>query len=358
MASYMAVRLTLTRKLLCIVVPALLSIALPAGAQAAPAPAFAGLEGGFAEFSQTNALTGTLSLASDRAYEGARSAHATYAGGTGNGYARGIWNVDWSDGDDVWYGGAYYLPVGFHESVQGQVDLLRWDNWESNPDSTDWGGVSIYGSDRRARLLRFGAGRDNDTLVGPFDLPEGRWFWLEVHQRLDDTGNAVSELYLDGTMVGSSARPNTYGRGIDRIRYGIVAIAAGSQAKPLEMWFDKATVGTQPAGGTAGTPPVASAPSERRAIPARAALSRRCSTDRRASRRGTLSIRAVATTCRTGSSVCRQVYRRAGKQGFAIVRKTRTCRTASQTCRTSRRVVRRKGTGTRRMVSRRCRPAS
>jgi hypothetical protein len=356
----MAVRLPLTPRLLGVAVAALLSLALPAAAQAAPAPAYAGLEGGFAEFSQTNALTGTLSLADDRAYEGSRSAHATYAGGADNGYARGIWDVDWSDGDDVWYGGAYYLPVGFHQSVQGQVDLLRWDNWASNPDATDWGGVSIYGSDRRARLLRFGAGRDNDTLVGPFDLPEGRWFWLEVHQRLDHSGNAVSEVYLDGTMVGSSTKPNTYGRGIDRIRYGIVAIAAGSQAKPLEMWFDKATVGTQPAGGTAQTPPASSAPAveQERTAPARATASRKCSTRRRVSRREALRVRVVTTTCAVGANSCRITRLRATRRGFARIRKTRTCVTASRACRTSRQLVRRKGAGTRRTASRRCRPVS
>jgi hypothetical protein len=350
----------------------LIGLAAPATAQGAPEPAFAGLESGdFEEFSQTNALTGTLSLATDRAYEGARSARATYAGGAENGYARGIWNVDWADGDDVWFGGAYYLPVGFHANVQGQVDLLRWDNWSSNPSNTDWGGVSIWGSDKHARLLRFGAGRDSDTLVGPFDLPEGRWFWLEVHQRLSAGGGAVSELYLDGKLVGGSTRPNTYGRGIDRIRYGLVAIAAGAQAKPLEMWFDKATVGTGPAGGTAASVPASAQTSTPAGVPrtappsavqpdppARAAQTRSCSTDRRAGRRGALRVRVVATTCRTGSRTCRTAYRRAGRHGFTRVRRTRTCRTASQTCRTTRQMVRRKSHGTRRTASRRCRPVA
>jgi hypothetical protein len=346
-----------TRRLLTLLVVAFAALTFAAAAQAAPQTAFAGLESGFDEFSQTNALTGTLTLSSDRAYEGARSAHATYAGGTDNGYARGIWNVDWSDGDDVWFGGAYYLPVGFHKNVQGQVDLLRWDNWETNPNSTDWGGVSIYGSDRRARLLRFGAGRDNDTLVGPFDLPEGRWFWLEVHQRLSDGGGAISEIYVDGQMVGASSEPNTYGRGVDRIRYGIVAIAAGSQAKPLEMWFDKATVGTQPAGGTAGRVPV-SAPAPKAAPPARAAaVKRTCSTDRRAGRRGALRVRVVTTTCRMAGDSCRTVRLRATRAGFTRVRRTRTCVTASRVCRTSRQLVRRKGVGSRRTANRRCSPA-
>jgi len=221
-------------------------LVIPTAATAAVQPLSATLEsGGFGEFSQTNIEEGTLAVASDRAYDGGISARATYDGGTNNGYSRGLWNVEWSDGEEVWFGAAYFLPNGFHSQIQGQVDLLRWDNWATHPDDTDWGGVSIYGSDRRARLLRFGAGRDNDTLVGPLSLPEGRWFTLEVHQRLSSGAGALSELYLDGQLVGSSSAPNTYGRGIDRIRYGIVAIAEGDQTQPLELWFDRATAGPE-----------------------------------------------------------------------------------------------------------------
>jgi hypothetical protein len=207
-------------------------------------------DGSFDEFSQTNTDRGALGVNSLRTYDGTASAHATYEGDGGNGYARGIWNVEWQDGEEVWFGAAYYLPVGFVPHIQGQVDLMRWDNWLSHPSDTDWGGVSIYGSDHRARLLRFGAGRDNDTLAGPITLPEGRWFTLEVHQRLSAGSGALSELYVDGNLVGRSTRPNTYGRPIERIRYGIVAIAEGAQKKPLELWFDDATAGPAPAPGS------------------------------------------------------------------------------------------------------------
>jgi hypothetical protein len=222
-----------------------LVVLLPAAAMAAVEPRSAGLETGkFDEFSQTNVQKGSLSPATDRAYDGRTSARATYAGGGENGYSRAIWNVRWESGEDVWFAAAYYLPVGFHSKVQGQVDLLRWDNWASRPSDTDWGGVSISALDRRARLLRFGSGRRaKDTLVGPLDLPEGRWFTLEVHQRLSAGSDALSELYVDGALVGSSGQPNTYGRGIERIRYGIVGIDAGAQREPLDLWFDRASAG-------------------------------------------------------------------------------------------------------------------
>jgi len=220
---------------------------IPAGANADVSPLATTLEGGFADFSQTNVETGSLTISTDRAYDGATSAFAAYDGGGENGYSRGIWNVNWQDGEDVWFGAAYFLPPGFVAKIQGQVDLVRWDNWVSHPDDTDWGGVSIYGSDHHARLLRFGAGRDNDTLVGPFDLPEGRWFTLEVHEHLSAGAGALSELYLDGDLVGRSTKPNTYGRPIQRIRYGIVAIAEDAQRKPLDLWFDQASAGPESA---------------------------------------------------------------------------------------------------------------
>ncbi len=230
---------------LSLVLTALALVAAP-GASASVTSLSTSLDGGsLSDFSQINALTGTFGLTSTRAYTGTSSARATYSGGGANGYARGIWNVEWVDGEDVWFGAAYYLPVGFHASIQGQVDLIRWDNWSLYPTNADWGGVSIYGSDHRARLLRFGAGRPNDTLVGPLDLPEGRWFTLEVHQRRSATsGSALSELYVDGKLVGKSTAANTYGRPATRIRYGIVAIASGSQIKPLELNVDSASMGT------------------------------------------------------------------------------------------------------------------
>ena len=249
------------RRTLILLSAAVLALAAPSGASAVTG-LDAGLDGGsFSEFSQTNALNGTLSLSESQAFDGRASARATYEGNGENGYARGIWNVNWQDGESVWFGGAYYLPAGFLASVQGQVDLLRWDNWSLYPSEADWGGVSIYGSDHRARLLRFGAGRPNDTLVGPVTLPEGRWFTLEVHQvRSSQGGSALSELYVDGKLAGRSTAPNTYGRAIERIRYGIVAIAEGDQRKPLELWFDDATAGPAPAPGSIA--PVASKPSK------------------------------------------------------------------------------------------------
>jgi hypothetical protein len=224
-----------------------LLFAVTDGASAAVQPASvdfttAGLE----RFDQLNESVGSLRVV-DGGYGDDRAARAVYSGGGENGFARGIFNVNWDAGEDVWYSGAYFLPRGFKAAMQGQVAILRWDDYGSHPNSADHGGIVINGGDRRARLAmdKLGPGTQ-DELGEPFDLPEGRWFHLEVHQRLSSSGGAaVNEVFLDGIRVASSDRANLEaGRGVDRMRYGIVAIASGSQTRPLELLFDKATVNT------------------------------------------------------------------------------------------------------------------
>jgi Bacterial Ig-like domain len=206
--------------------------------------------GSFSEFDQTNAVGGVLENIGTRAYEGNRSAHATYAGGGSNAYSRGIWNVSWQDGDDVRYGAAYYLPAGFKSSMEGQVDLVRWDNWATDPTTTEKGGVVIYGSDKRARLVRIKQGVEQVALSPAFDLPEGRWFSVEVRQRLSSS-SGLNEVYVDGNRISSTTTKNMYGHAVNRIRYGLVATAGSAQTKPLEMWFDRAVA-------SSGTPRITS----------------------------------------------------------------------------------------------------
>lgn len=183
----------------------------------------------------------------EKAYEGSYSAKASFTGGTANAYARCVVTTNWTTGDDVWYGAAIYLPVGFTQSMQQQVDLMRWDNFSLNNASQDWGGIIIQNSDKKARLKRFNVNNDYVDLGPTFTFPEGRWVWVEVHQRLspvsgNSTSGAFSEVYMDNTKIGESYLPNTYGRDITRIRFGLVAIGAGSQTNPLDLWVDRATV--------------------------------------------------------------------------------------------------------------------
>jgi hypothetical protein len=247
----------------------------------AAGPAFLGdaahLEtGDFSEFSTPDVADGELLNTAGSAYDGRRSGRATYCGGGANGYARGVFSVDVRPGQDVWYGAALMLPPGFRQSLQGEVDLLRWDNFGLFGAGGDYGGVVVFGSDRRARLLRGRYSGHGTSIAGTFDLPEGRWFWLEVHQRLSTGGDARNEVFVDGRRVGASHEPNSFGRPIDRIRYGIVAIHAGQQTRNVTVYFDRASVSRRRVGQLSRGRAASVAPAQRRNGDDRGVVGRRC----------------------------------------------------------------------------------
>jgi hypothetical protein len=203
-----------------------------------------GLEPHDASFDQLSAVHGSADVTTGRAFRGSHSMRARYRGGGANGYARGLFEVSWHRGDTVTYRAAFLLPHGFHRAMQGQVALMRWDNWPAYEGAGDSGGIVVYGSDKRARLVRghyneHPGGNHQQTLGGSFRLPEGRWFTLSARQRLSRE-HPRSVVRLDGRRVISSAQLNFYGRAIERIRYGIVAIGAGMQRRPLRLWVDDA----------------------------------------------------------------------------------------------------------------------
>jgi hypothetical protein len=227
---------------------------------------------GLQQFDQLNASVGSLTTVAG-GYGDAHSGESTYSGGGENGFSRGIFNVDWHSGDDVWYSAAYYLPVGFKASMQGQVALMRWDDYGAHPEAADYSGVVIYGGDKRSRLIIDHIADHSQVELGPaFDLPEGRWFHLEVHQRLGVNGG-VNDVFLDGQRVSSSSDGNLEsGRGVDRVRYGIVAIASGAQTRPLDLRFDDAAVSANQVGpNPALAHPVAGTPTKPSTHPVSAA---------------------------------------------------------------------------------------
>lgn len=254
-----------TRRLAVAAVAAVAALA-PTSAHAATT-SMASLEsGGSNEFSQMSATSGSLTPTTDKAYDGTHSLHASYDGSGNNGYARGIQNVTWGADDDVWYGGAYYLPQGYQASVKGGDDLLRWDNWGTYGSGADYGSLELW-SDGQAHMVMGHYTGDGHELGQPFKLPEGRWAWIEVHSRFSATpGQALTEVYIDGRKVFSSTQPNTYGRPADRVRFGIVCIAMGKQTSPLSLWIDRLSVSDHQVG------PLGSAPSAPAPAPAQPGL--------------------------------------------------------------------------------------
>ena len=254
----------------CLVELAVLAILLagPLGssgsARASVNQQLADFEGTFSP-SSSNVLEGTLSLSSEHPYTGTGSAEATYNGSGNNGYARAILdNIGWVDGDELWVGAAYYLPIGFIRTVD-YCSILRWDNYTLYQSAADSSGIDLYGSDNLFHfdLERYDGSKRNPSVVPPFSLPEGSPFWLEVHMKLSEyAGAALTEVYVDGQLVQSSTAANTYGRQWVKVRAGIVAIKPSAQVgKPFELYFDRFRVGpTQLGPADVAPPPASNAP--------------------------------------------------------------------------------------------------
>jgi hypothetical protein len=207
----------------------------------------AGFETGtWSEFQQLNTSGGSGSIVTNPVFAGLRAGKLTVDAGGGNRYARGYFDISsWAHGTDHWFGGAFYLPVGTTNALQGDVALMRWDNWALAQTSQDQFGVWMRGSGTKGGLyLMFNNQQDGEhtVLVEPgVRMTEGAWHCLEVRQKLGNDGDAISELWLDGRQLGSSNRHNTKGgRRPVTLGYGIVAVNAGTQTNSLTTYVDQA----------------------------------------------------------------------------------------------------------------------
>lgn len=219
----------------------------PAPAPAPPSGRLGGFEtGDLSEFDLAGMNGGTIAATRERAYEGTTAAKVSYDGSQiPNAFQRVAYDVGWGTGSDVWYGAAFYIP-SFDDFCWWNP--IRWDNYPTYGGSGDVGGLQI-GGDHRLSLVRstFDT-HDEHELIGGIAIPQGRWFWVEVHQRLSGVdGEALSEVFLDGVRAGSSTRANSLGRRVDRIHYGDVAIAS-SCSRPGSVYMDRVSLSDGPRG--------------------------------------------------------------------------------------------------------------
>jgi hypothetical protein len=209
-------------------------------------PRVASLEtAGFTEFDGVDSTPGVgrIRRVGSRAYDGHHAAQARTPRGRGNHFARAAFDVRWEARDDVWYGGAFFLPRRFYARQQGQVAVLRWDNWALEHRTQDQGGVMILADGRWALVTQRVEEEGQVLLTEPVEpLAPCRWHWVQVRQRLAADGGARNELWLDAELVSASRRANWHGRPVTKLRFGIVAVRAGHQVRPLRLWFDRATV--------------------------------------------------------------------------------------------------------------------
>jgi hypothetical protein len=151
--------------------------------------------------------------------------------------------LGWKNGDDVWYGAAFYLPSGFAAGTPPLgVDLLRWE------DSNGlWSGIRLQADQKRLQLVANNLPLDTTE----FDAPEGRWFWLEVHQKLGATSGSgtLNEVFLDGRLVSKSSTANRLSDtgAVMRVRYGLVSDPLLS-GRTANLFVDRASVTAGPLG--------------------------------------------------------------------------------------------------------------
>jgi hypothetical protein len=193
------------------------------------------------QFDHWSVANGTLTTTREASYQGLWGAKASNFGG-GNQYQRTWYDVDWHSGVHVWYGLALFIP-GIYDWCWWTP--VRWDNFKTFGSGGDVGGVRI-----QSGLLYVDRGTYSfqRALIGPVQVPEGRWTWVEVHQRLSGrAGKAVTELFIDGVRRGRSTAANTRGRPIDQIRYGNVAMSS-SCSEASAIYFDRVSLSGAPRG--------------------------------------------------------------------------------------------------------------
>lgn len=215
-------------------------------------------DGDFSEYSATSQFNGTIVVPQSNPvgpYEGGRLAQAQVTGP--DGYARAQVNVDWEEGLDVWYGGAFYFPPGFKSLMQNQIALILWDYFPNTQDPQFTGGLVASSVDKRIHLAR-GVNGGYDALLGTgISFDEGRWYWFDVRQKFNDTdGLAINEVYVDGVLIGSTQFKNshhsTVGANISRISYGIVTTSA-QQTNTIALYMDRCYIAASKLGPV--TPP-------------------------------------------------------------------------------------------------------
>jgi hypothetical protein len=168
---------------------------------------------------------------------------AQYPATAGSGTAHGALAVSWAPGQTVAYGAAFRLPYGFHAAPQGQQLLLGWSSAPGADGGTQQGGVVIDYSDNLGYLVTntTSAGvLTQQVLAGPFTLPLGRWFTLQVRQVLASTAPTPSGVFVDGRLVASSTAADFSEQQIDEVDYGIVQLTGGAESGASSVQLDQA----------------------------------------------------------------------------------------------------------------------
>ena len=203
----------------------------------ADATLVAARNGNLAAFSAGVSNTGGALTAIADKYGGDRKAFSAAYSGPGDASVSGSLTVDWLPGQTVAWGAAFRLAPGFHLATEGQQELVGWQA------DTGQEGVVVDYTDNLGYLVASPGSLAQQVLVGPFRLPIGRWFTLQVRQLLGPAPSASSHVYVNNKLVGSSSATTLAAGQINQVSYGIIQLSPPAQAGPVSVEFDQALAG-------------------------------------------------------------------------------------------------------------------
>jgi hypothetical protein len=113
-------------------------------------------------------------------------------------------------GDDVWISGSWLIR---DPQKLAWSRLMNLSHWTATNDPGNWNlGLRVEEPGRmEVSARRYDGTSGKSVLWGPAPIPANRWFTVDVHFKLSPTdGHALTEVYLDGKLVGASTRHNMY----------------------------------------------------------------------------------------------------------------------------------------------------
>ena len=218
----------------------------------------AGFESGdWREWSQLSTNDGSGAIVASPVYEGSRAGQLTVYGGAGNKYARGYFDniSSWPMGSDHWFGGAFYLPPGTISAMQGDVAIMRWDDWALAQYTQDQFGVWLHGvgADKGAPVFDVQQpGHRRARQPGEFEHAAQRGRAGTASRSTTSSEATAMRSASCGSTDSSSAprAPTTLSAAGYRraLGYGIVAINGSTQTNPLSIDVDNAYTATNRTG--------------------------------------------------------------------------------------------------------------
>ena len=112
-------------------------------------------------------------------------------------------------GDTVWMGGSWYVT---NPEKLAWSRLMNLGHFEGSGDPDNWMlGLLIRESGMSVQARNYHSDDRASVLMPARPIPSNRWFTVNVHLKLSPvSGEALTEVYLDGELVSSTTRRNMW----------------------------------------------------------------------------------------------------------------------------------------------------